>query len=107
MTIPLQQPVAFAKWEAPNLRVKMSPATNVSGWTFILNVRDSDGDVVLQSSSYTVTDTANGWIVFAVTSAQAAAIGVGDFDYDIWRTDSGSEKRLAWGTLSVVSQQWK
>lgn len=100
------QPVAFAAWESPTLRVSMTPATDITGWTFQINVRRA-GVVVLQSTTFVITDAANGVVSFTLTSAQTGAMSPGDYDYDVWRIDAGNEKRLCWGTMIVLTEQWK
>lgn len=108
MSNPNPQPVAFAAYEAPRLTVTMTPAADITGATFELNIRTPAQVVVLQSTTFTVTSLSAGIFYFTLTSAQTGTtIGVGDYRYDIWRTDSGNEKRLCYGPLAVEEEQWQ
>ncbi len=107
MLNPNPQTWAFAAYEAPVLKITMTPAEDITGQTFQLNIRKKDGTVVLQSTSFTVITAETGIFKFQLTKAQTGVtIGVGDFDYDVWRTDSGSEKQLVYGRLSARKGRW-
>lgn len=109
---PNPQPWVFSAYEAVALTVEMDPRLTTP-WTgsetFELNIRDEDGNVKLQITTFTVTDFTNGVLTFGtISSAQTGAtLGTGDYRYDAWRTDAGNEKRLTWGPLSIKPQQWK
>src|SRR6185436_922519 len=107
---PNPQSVAFAAWEAPTLTITMSANGSIAGQVFQLNIRDEEGNVVLQVTPATITgngsSTTPGVFTFTLTSAQTGAMTVGDYRYDVWRTDSGSEKRLCYGVMSVEVEQW-
>lgn len=109
MSNPNPQPVAFAAYEAPTLTVTMTPATDITGQNFQLNVRRrGDGAIAIQSTTFNVVDVVNGVFNFPLSSAQTGVtMGVGDYDYDVWRIDAGFEKRLTWGTMTVEVEQWK
>lgn len=101
------QPVQLARYEPKTFRVTMSPATDVTGHTWQLNIR-SAGTVVLQKTTFTVENTSSGIFKVTVTSAETALFSIGAiYDYDIWRTNSGSEAQLAYGMLEVLPQQWQ
>ena len=118
---PNPQQLSFSAYEGILLKVMMKPPLTTpwpGGATFILNIRDDAGNVVVQSSSFVVLDAVNGVVQFTLTSTQTGELDVGggdsvsspvggDFLYDCWRTDTGSEKRLAWGPLIVLAQQWQ
>lgn len=107
-TNPNPQAVAFSEWESPKLEITMTPPTNITGWTLQLNIRTEDGTIVLQMTPpSTIDDVVNGIFGFILTSAQAGGMQVGDYKYDVWRIDAGFEKRLTWGTLTVLQEQWK
>jgi len=121
---PNPQAMQISAYEGIVVTVTMRPALKVP-WTgadtFQLNVRDQFGNVVLRSTMFVVTDFINGVVQLQLTSAQTGDLDTGitsvgdsvsnpaggDFPYDFWRTTPGSEKRLAWGTLSALPQQWK
>ncbi len=104
------QSVGIARYEAVTFTVTMDPATNITGWTFSLNVR-SAGQLLTGypvTVGFAITDAANGIFTVSLTSTQTAAFAPGAvYDYDVWRTNAGSEKQLAFGNLQVEPQQWQ
>ncbi len=108
---PNPQSVAFAAFEAPTLKVTMSPPTNISGWTLQLNIRRSYASMpplLIADMTPTIIDAATGVFSFSLTSLQAGVtLGPGSYACDIWRTDSGNEKRLVVVSLTVKTEQWK
>jgi hypothetical protein len=119
VTDPNPQTVEFSAYEAVKFVVTMRPPLTTP-WpgsaTFELNIRTQLGEVVIQSTNFTVTDSVNGVVEFNLTSTETGDLspgdatptpGGGDFLYDLWRTDAGNEKRLAWGPLIDLGQQWK
>jgi hypothetical protein len=103
------QAVQLARYEPKTFRVTMSPATNITGHTFQLNIR-SAGVVVLTklNATFTIENAATGIFSTTVTSAETAALDPkGIYDYDIWRTNSGGEAQLALGNLEIIPQQWQ
>lgn len=109
-TDPNPQPWTFSAYEAAKLEIEMTPAGDITGQTYELNIRkqDPDGTLVLHLTTFTVENITIGLFAFFLTSAQTGTvIGPGDFAYDVWRIDTGNEKRLVWGFLTVKGQQWK
>lgn len=102
------QKVMCAAFEAITFQVTMSPATNISGQNFQLNVRDRNKAVLIASTVFSITDSVNGVFTMPLATSQTGTtLGIGDFDYDIWRTDAGFEKRLVYGELLVGDEQWQ
>jgi len=89
----------------------MSPVEDITGWTLEAHFRDrpvGSTPTLLLTRSGVLSDPTNGVATFAIVSSETGTtLGAGDFDYDIWRIDAGSEKRLVWGELSVRDQQWQ
>ncbi len=116
---PNPQAVIFSAWENVSLTVTRAQNGSISGQTLQLNIRDESGNVVLVLNSVTNSgqfnvvqagsSTTPGIFSFDLTSAETGdlLIGPGEYRYDIWRVDSGAEKRLTWGPMSVLGQQWK
>ncbi len=116
---PNPQPVELSAWETVSLTVTMARNGSIAGQTFQLNIRDEARAVVLtlnsvsDPSQFTLVDAGSsstpGVFKFTLTSADTGSILFQDQDYkyDIWRVDSGSEKRLCWGPLSDLEEQWK
>lgn len=104
------QDMTISRYEAVTITVTMDPATNITGWTFALNIR-SAGSLLTgypKTDIFTITNAANGIFTASLTSAQTDDFAVGAiYEYDIWRTNSGSEKQLAFGQLQVHPQQWQ
>ena len=107
-TNPNPQPWSFYAYESPKLKVTMTPAEDITGQHFQLNIRTQAGVVVLQSTTFTVSSLSLGIFQFQLTSTQSGVtVGGGDFLYDVWRIDSGSEKDLVIGPLNVKKGRWK
>ena len=101
------QNLKCAAFETVTVEMSMSPATDVAGGTFQMNVRKKDGTSLLTVAG-TVVDSTKGVVDFTLTSANTGTdVGIGAFDYDVWRTDAGNEKRLTYGDFQVTSEQWK
>lgn len=103
------QAIEIARYEAAQITVTMDPVEDIAGWTFQLNIR-SGGTIVLQvlNPSFTIVSAPGGIFRVPLTSAQTAAFAVGAiYEYDIFRTNSGSEAQLAFGNLTVLPQQWQ
>lgn len=109
MKNPNPQTVTVAAYESPTLKVTMVPATNITGWTLQLNIRSAfGGPALIVSTPAVVLDAVAGIFTFSLTSAQLGTVlGVGAFLYDVWRIDSGSEKRLVYGPLNIAAEQWQ
>lgn len=88
------------------MTITMDPVVNISGWTLVFSLRVIGAAVLLQVSG-AVTDAAGGVFTVSLTKAQTAALSRGTYDFDIWRTDSGSESRLVYGKAIVEDQAWQ
>jgi hypothetical protein len=64
----------------------------------------------LAGNLFNVVDPANGVFVFGpilqatLVPLLDAVGGLGDYLWDVWRTDAGFERRLCWGTLHVTDE---
>ena len=103
------QNIGCAAFEAPNILMTMDPPTDITGWTFKLTIRVKETRVVkLASTLNNPVSLTVGTTKFPLSSSQTGTdIGVGDYDYDIWRIDAGLEKQLVWGEFSVRTEQWQ
>jgi hypothetical protein len=96
-----QQEISFAAYQNITIQVTMSPVTNITGWTLQLNIA-RNGTSILTNTDPSITDETNGIFTFTLTSTQTGVtMGVGTFQYNVWRTDVGSETLLAYGLLNV------
>lgn len=101
------QSLRWAQYEQVTVTVTMSPATSISGWTLAFTVRNSDGTLMVSkttASGITITDAGAGIFTIALATADTGAIPPGVYDFDVWRTNSGNETRLAYGPLVVDKQ---
>jgi len=102
------QEVTLARYEPKTFRVTMSPATNATGWTFSLNIRSAGTSVLAVTTGWTIEDASLGIFKVTLTSAQTGALSANAiYDFDIWRTNSGTEAQLVFGFLRIASQQWQ
>ncbi len=49
-----------------------------------------------------ITTALSGLFSITITSAQSKSLGVGKFPYNVWRTDTGDEDLIAYGTITVL-----
>lgn len=89
--------------EDVSMTFTMTPTTDITGWTmsFRLKAQISDASVLLGPVNATITTAAAGIFAVALTAAQTLTLPVGTYDYDIWRTDSGSAATLDLGKVTV------
>lgn len=79
---------------------------NITGWVIQFTLRKKAGDPdtgqspVLQVAGVVVSGT-DGTYRISLTSAQTK-IPAGNYDYDIWRTTTGSETQMAHGVFTVT-----
>lgn len=76
----------------------------ITGWTLQFKLAATKGGANVLSIAATVTDGPNG--VFTVTSAAAGTSALGItvdtvYQYEIRRTNSGSNTRVAWGPATL------
>lgn len=76
---------------------------NITGWTIVLTIKrlPTDSPAVLSVNGVVPTGT-DGVYTVSLTAAQTAALGVGDYHCDVWRTNSGAKTELAIGFFSVL-----
>ena len=78
-----------------------STPVNITSWTIKVQAKDFNGNVVLDKTA-TVTSGPSGTYSFAVTHADTATVGPGNYNMDIYRTDSGSETLMCYGAWNVT-----
>ena len=78
-------------------------ALNLSGNTFLAQVRKSHGSNTVKSTFTTTNDGAGGNLTLTLTDVQTAALENGRYVYDVLQTDaSGLKTRLIEGQLIVT-----
>lgn len=114
---PNPQPVTVTAFESPQFDVSMYPAQSISGQNFVLNIWQATMDttglqptglvqaVLYSTTAFIVTDPANGLFYFLLLSPiVGTTIPVGDYHYAIRRIDVGFEKRICYGSFSVLAE---
>lgn len=89
--------------EDVTLNFTMTPLTDITGWTMSFRVKAKleDASVLLGPINASITTAAAGTFSVPLTAAQTSTLPVGTYDYDVWRTDSGSAATLDLGKLTV------
>lgn len=76
-------------------------AVDISGWTLAFTVRKAYGDAApILQKSVTVTNGPAGQYSVSLTTSDTA-LAAGEYFADVARTDSGSERVLAEGKLTI------
>jgi hypothetical protein len=95
----------MAVGEDVTLALTMSPIVDISGWTITFTVaRD-----VNTPSPKLITKTASivsgpaGTFSVAMQAVDTSAIVPGVYQWDAWRTDTGSNRRLGYGTFTLLA----
>jgi hypothetical protein len=74
---------------------------DITGWTLVMSIKEFLTDsVALVTATGAPTDAANGVFAVLLTAAQTL-LAPGDYHYDIWRTNAGSECVLSIGVLKI------
>ena len=76
------------------------PGGPITTWTLALNIANGAGVVVITKTP-TIADGPNGIFTFNIAHADTGALGVGQYNYDVSRTDSGSDTVLLTGTITM------
>lgn len=97
--------ISIYKGEAVVINFTMSPVTDITGWTIALTIRDNANDTgsALLSVAGVIVLAAAGTFKFTLTSTQTK-MAVGNYAYDVQRTDLAGESVLSIGTLSILQE---
>lgn len=109
---PQNQDVRFYRGEAVELDfTPTTVGTNIAGWSIRLTIVKVAGGVALVTKTVgagiTITDAPNGAYKILLADADTKPLAKGRYNADVWRTDAGSEKRLAGFTLHVVEPDYQ
>jgi hypothetical protein len=84
-------------------RAPASSVVDISGWTIKFTVRAvATSPDALLSVDATLTAPTTGQYTIPLTAAQTAALGVGRYPCDVWRTDDGFQTEMAIGFLNIL-----
>ena len=76
------------------------PGGPITGWTLALTIANAAGVVVITKVP-TIADGPNGIFTFAIAHSDTASLAVGQYPYDVSRTDTGSDTTLLTGTITM------
>jgi hypothetical protein len=84
--------------------------TSITGWSLAFVVRptlaDLDDPATISATTANdgieITSESAGTFTCYLTHAQTSVLPVALYDWEIWRTDSGAQTRLAFGKLQIV-----
>jgi hypothetical protein len=94
-------------WRGEDVLLEFSPtdATDITGWALLFTIADGAGTEILTGSTgggeVEITDAGLGEFEVTFTRAQTSDLELGEYVWDVWKTTSGENWRLAGGTLSV------
>ncbi len=88
------------------LNVTLDPVANITGWALTFTLKHDPGDretgliTKTVGSGITITDGPNGQFDVTLDEADSEGLQVDkEYDYDIWRTDSGNKTPLTHGRI--------
>lgn len=82
------------------IEVTMEPVVDITGWTLLLSVHGV-GETIFTKDG-TITSAENGTFTFTLADDDTAELRPGRYTYDVWRTDSGSERVVAIGEFIIT-----
>lgn len=91
-----------------SLRVVMSPATDITGWTLQFTLKNTATDAsalftkTTTAGTITISDATNGIFAVTILSANTSGLTSGPYVYDVQRTDSGSRTPIVYGMLNLL-----
>lgn len=80
----------------------MAPVEDITGWAIVFTLRKIIGDPVLLSIAAVIVTATAGKFRVTITAAQTDSLALGDYAYDVQRTDTGNETVLSIGTFTVL-----
>ena len=102
-------PITFTRAEDVTIpfAVKVSDASgaaaqDITGWAIVFTVaRAQNSKTKLIQKTCSTTSAAAGTCSAAIASADSADIEPGNYYGDVWRTDSGAKRKLAYGRVVI------
>lgn len=98
--MPSNDVITIYKGEDVDLNFTMNPVESISGWTIKLNVKSPSAVVITKTAN--ITDASNGEFTFVLADDDSDDLSAGSYQYDVWRTDAGSERVLAIGSFVIA-----
>lgn len=75
-------------------------AVDITNWTIKVMAKDNVGNTVLDKTA-SVTSGPSGTYSFAVAKADTL-LTPATYYFDVWRTDSGNEKLMGYGSFTIT-----
>lgn len=94
-----EQNIHIKRGEDVALTFEPTTGTSTSAWSLLFTLVTTTGAAATTASG---TGSTGGNITVNLTAAQTTALTAANYRFDLWRTDSGSAKWLAGGTLNVA-----
>lgn len=98
--MPKTDAITIYRGEDVDLPFTMDPVENITGWTIVLSIKSAAQVVITKTA--TITSGASGTFVFALLHADSDDLDPGAYHYDVWRTDTASERVLAIGNFYIA-----
>lgn len=100
------QNYVVVKGEAYNLTQLMNPVTDITGWNIKYTLKKPDGTLITEKTvgNGIVIINAAGGAIKVMIAATLNELPPDEYDYDIWRLDSGFENQLSFGKVKVESR---
>jgi hypothetical protein len=96
--------LSCSEGEAFSPQFTLSPVEDISGWTIAIYVKKSPSDAGYAITKAGTLVTPAGGVFKIAMSASDTMIAPGNYVYDIWRTDVGSECVLSRGIFFVMAK---
>ncbi len=95
--------LAFFKGEDVEIRHKMMPEEDTTGWTIVFSARKNASDTGGADISKTATavDAGRGINKFTIADMDTDGLAAQTYEYDVKRTDAGEETILTRGKLEL------
>lgn len=93
--------------EAATLTFTRASAAAITSWNIAFNVKQFHGDsTALLTLAGSITDATNGVFTVSLTATHTGTTlsALQSYVFDVWRTDSGSETMMAFGTLTLLER---
>jgi hypothetical protein len=100
--MPGTDPITVYQGEDVTLNFTMSPLEDVTGWTLLFTVETDPETPKLIAVAGAITDGPNGKMAVTLDDTTSGTDQTpGSYTYDLWRTDTDSERVLAHGDFHV------
>ena len=98
----MNQLISVYRGEHVPLGFTMSPVENISGWTFLLSVAPGPYTTKTFTVAGDIVVAADGTFAFTMDADVTAPL-LGEYVYDVWKTNANAERLLAEGPFRVLN----